>query len=64
MKEGGITKLFTKWRLQKEVELSGKKYKLKGVILHIGINIYSGHYTAVIDGYKYDNEVVKECDFD
>ena len=30
----------------------------------MGINIDSGHYTAVIDGYKYDNDVVKECSFE
>ena len=40
------------------------KYELKGIILHIGINIDSGHYVAIIDGFKYDNDVVKECEFE
>jgi uncharacterized UBP type Zn finger protein len=31
------------------------RYKLKGIILHAGLTINEGHYTAVIDGFKYDN---------
>ena len=56
--------MFTKWQLEKSISFGNNKYELKGVILHIGINIDSGHYVAITDGFKYDNDVVKECEFE
>lgn len=63
MKRGEMKKVHTKWRLEEELVINKMEYGLKGVILHIGVNVTYGHYIMVGNGSKYDDELVGQMEY-
>lgn len=61
--KGEIMKIHTKWRLEETVVLHKNKYSLKAVVCHIGTGANFGHYVAVADGVRYDDELLTKTSF-
>jgi ubiquitin C-terminal hydrolase len=57
-KKGEVIKIHTQWKLEQELNIRGRKYRLAAVVCHSGMRVDSGHYTAIADNVKYDDELV------